>query len=57
MLYDSGNVGESDGSSSIDGSNIYKRRVEPVLVSLSGSYLELDSISIVVSRCYGVLRH
>jgi len=57
MLYDSGNVGESDGSSSVDGSNIYKRRVEPVLVSLSGSYLELDSISISVSKCYSVLRH
>jgi len=57
MLYYSGNVGESDGSSNVDSSNIYKRRVEPVLVSLSGSYLELDSISISVSRCYGVLRH
>ena len=39
---------EIDGGS-IDDENVYKGRVEPVLVSFSNSYSELESISVDIS--------
>ena len=43
-------IGNADGDSNVDSKDVYKERAEPVLVSLSNSYSELDSISIYVSR-------
>jgi len=44
-------MGESDDSGGGDGGDdVYKRRVEPVLVSLSNLYSEDNSISVHDSR-------
>ena len=43
-------IGDANGNSNVDGKNVYKERAEPVLVFLSNSYSELDSISVYVSR-------
>jgi len=52
MLYEGSNKGESNngGSSSIRGEKVWRDRVEPVLVSLSDSYLLLNSISVGASE-------
>jgi len=41
---------DADGGGSIGDEDIYKEKVEPILVSPSDSYSELDSISVCVSR-------
>ena len=42
-------ISDADSGSSVGGDDIYKEIVEPMLVSLSDSYFELDSISVHVS--------
>ena len=41
-------MGVVDSSNNSD--EVYKRRVEPVLISLSNSYSELNSISVCTSK-------
>jgi len=48
MVYNDGER-EADGSSSVDSEDVYKERVEPVLVSSSDLYSELESISVDIS--------
>ena len=48
-MYDGGNNGER-GVDGVDSEDVYKERTEPVLVSLSDLYSELESISVSVSR-------
>ena len=43
-------VGDDDGGGSDGGDDVYNGRAEPVLVSLSDSYSEDDSISVCDSR-------
>jgi len=43
---------EVDSDGSVGGENVYKGRVEPVLVSLSNSYSELESISVDISGLF-----
>ena len=55
MVYDDSNSGKrgvngGGGVSGVSGEDIYKKRAELVLVSLSDLYSELDSISVDVSR-------
>ena len=43
-------VGDDDGGGDGGGEDVYNGRAEPVLVSLSDSYSEDDSISVCNSR-------
>ena len=43
-------VGDDDGGGGEDGDDVYNRRAEPVLVSLSDSYSENNAISVGDSR-------
>ena len=43
-------VGNDDGGGGEGGDDVYNRRAEPVLVSLSDSYSEDDAISVGDSR-------
>ena len=43
-------VGDDDGGGGEGGDDVYNRRAEPVLVSLSDSYSEDDAISVGNSR-------
>jgi len=58
MVYDDG-VREVDSGGSVGGEDVYKGRVEPVLVSPSDSYSELESISVDISELfsYSILHH
>ena len=53
MLYEGGEsmgVSNDDGGGGEGGDDVYNRRAEPVLVSLSDSYSEDDAISVGNSR-------
>ena len=58
MVYDDG-VREVDSGGSIGGEDVYKGRVESILVSPSDSYSELESISVDISGLfsYSTLHH
>ena len=42
--------GDVEGGGGVGGEDVYNGRVEPVLVSLSDSYSEDDSISVCASK-------
>jgi len=53
MLYDRGELigdNEVDGGGGVGGEDVYNGRVEPVLVSLSDSYLDDDRFLVGNSR-------
>jgi len=43
-------ISDDDGSGRIEGNDMYKGKVEPVLVTLFNLYSELNSISVSASR-------